>query len=429
MDFGTVLRNLRKSRHLTLEAVSRQAGISRVTLNRWERGTHQPRLTELEAVLKVLEASPKQRRQAMNLLDAPRAKTLIREEIHRIAEQRDLGPMPQRGDLLRTMRHRRGISQEVLAQQIGVSARTLHRWEYSEAWPTVEQLHALCFALKAHEAEVIALTVGRFAPQSPPSSESSSLEGIRARLRQLKALENRLPLAIEELGYLALEADAWPLALHRAEGQTLLADICCMYANFLQRLWRYDDAKRYGERAMELYPEKARTTPNQVIAGTIIVTSPIHRTRRPAKKWELDHLRFWLSEAQPWPHLISLVQSKIFCSFYAERASEAALQINREAIQSAERTEDPVILHQRQWGRGEVLLQQGRPQEALSWLAEAEDDFPCLRIRHRMLLARAYLALNQRSHAHDFLEKVFCDIHTHQLEQWRAEATALEALL
>lgn len=167
MPLGPFLRELRKHHSLTLETVSQRAGITRVTLNRWETGTHQPRLPELEAVLRVLEASPKQRRQALNLLDAPRAKALFREELQRIADQRDFGLMPQGGDLLRTLRHRRRLSQEILAARVGVSARTLHRWERSETWPTLEQLHAFCYAVGAHEEEVVALTVGRFFASSP----------------------------------------------------------------------------------------------------------------------------------------------------------------------------------------------------------------------------------------------------------------------
>lgn len=428
MDFGPFLRGLRKNRHLTLEVVSQRAGISRVTLNRWEKGTHQPRLTELEAVLGVLEAGPRQRRQALSLLDAPRARTLVREEVDRLAAQSDIGPMPRGGDLLRTMRYRRGLSQEVLAEQIGVSARTLHRWELSEVWPMMEQLHSLCFALGAQEEEIIALTMGCFSPDPPPP-ESRSQEGIRTRLEVLKSQEYLLPQAQEELGYLSLEVEAWPLALQRPDGQRLLADICSMYAVFLERSSRYTEAQRYAERALALFPDKARVSGWQVTAGTIAISSPIHRTRRPARKWEMDRLRFWLSEAQPWPNRVSWIYSKIFCSLYAEQDSEGALEVNELAIQAAERTENPLIIHSRQWGHAEVLIQQGRAEEALPWLASGVDDKPFYRVWRRILMTDAYLVLNQRSLAHDCLQEAYEDIHNHHLESWRKEADSLATLL
>lgn len=70
---GQLLTALRSQRGLTRSELGRQASIAHTTLSRWERGTFLPRLPELEAVLTTLNASQAQRRQALELLRAPRA--------------------------------------------------------------------------------------------------------------------------------------------------------------------------------------------------------------------------------------------------------------------------------------------------------------------------------------------------------------------
>src|SRR5437016_2875076 len=128
-NLGEFLRSLRKEEGLTLEQAARAAGIGRVTLNRWETGVHQPRLPELEALLGALRADPQRKRQALALMDAPRARKRTRALIAQIGERAGIGPMPNGGDLLRAMRMRRGLSREAAAERIGVSTRTLRRWE------------------------------------------------------------------------------------------------------------------------------------------------------------------------------------------------------------------------------------------------------------------------------------------------------------
>jgi transcriptional regulator with XRE-family HTH domain len=426
MSLGPFLRDLRKTRHLTLEAVSQRAGIARVTLNRWEKGTHQPRLAELDAVLGVLEASPRQRKQALNLLDAPRARNLVRDEINRIAERRNLGPMPQGGDLLRTMRHRRRLSQEALAKQIGVSARTLHRWERSEAWPTMEQLHAFCFAVGAHEEEVIGLTVGRFAPDTPP--EHRSLEAIAYRLQQVRMLEFSGSHIEEELGYLSLEKEAWSLALRQSEGQTLLAHICSAYALFLQRFRRFNESTDYAGRALDLYPQKASVPLSQINSGILATICPIQQWKRPMKKRELNELRFWLSQTEQEAQA-AWIHSMIAVGFAEEGAYEEALQVNAMALQLAKRSQYPLSVYVRQCDHACYLVALGHYEQALEWMVFEEEVPPFNRIPGNIIRASAYLGLNQRSEAYSYLQQIYTDIATHDLGVWREEADTLAAQL
>ncbi len=70
-------------------------------LARWRKA-----LAELEAVLRALDASPEEWERALALLDAPRAARQVKARIAPLED--DLGPLPWGGDLLRTMRRRRG---------------------------------------------------------------------------------------------------------------------------------------------------------------------------------------------------------------------------------------------------------------------------------------------------------------------------------
>jgi transcriptional regulator with XRE-family HTH domain len=136
---------------------------------------------------------------------------------------------------------RRGLSLEEAASLVEVTARTLRRWEKLEVWPSVEQLHRLCFALQAHEEEVVSLTVGQFSQK--PSVEKMSLEAIQERLKHLKRLENQpsgYPLF--ELDYLQLQRDAWPLAMCSAAGKQVLIAISAYYAQCLSFRERLSEA-------------------------------------------------------------------------------------------------------------------------------------------------------------------------------------------
>ena len=167
---------------------AQQAGIHRATLDRWEKGRAQPYLPELTALLSALDASEPQKRQALGLMDSPRAARQARSEIAQIAEQSGMGSLPNGGDLLCALRMRRGLSLEEAALRLQISGRTLRRWEKMEAWPSLGQLHRLCYALEAHEEEIVALTVGRFSQK--PRLKKNSLEAMQERLAELLTLEN-----------------------------------------------------------------------------------------------------------------------------------------------------------------------------------------------------------------------------------------------
>jgi DNA-binding transcriptional regulator YiaG len=94
----------------------------------------------LDAVLDALQAGPGQRRDALALIQAPRAERRL-ALLASPNQEADACPVP--GDLLRTLRLRRGLSLRAAAAELGVSPSTLSRWERSETVPSGTHLRRL----------------------------------------------------------------------------------------------------------------------------------------------------------------------------------------------------------------------------------------------------------------------------------------------
>jgi transcriptional regulator with XRE-family HTH domain len=420
---GQFLRHLRKARGLTLQQATRAAGISLSALDRWETGVNQPRLSELEALLTALRASAKQRGQVLALMDAPRARAQVQDKIFRIAQQTGLGPMPNGGDLLRAMRLRRGLPLEAVAARLGVTVRTLRRWERADVWPGMEQLHRLCYALGAHEEELVALTSGQFL--QTPTTGVTSLERARARMQQLLDLDQIISrLALTELGYLTLEAELWPLATRSVEGRRLLAEAYANHAQFLSRLDRFGEAGQHAERALDLIPEKSRPEMFWLRAGIVSALSAVRRGAQPTPKRGLDQLRHWLPLAR-WPEFEAWVLADMAEYLSLSGEAEVALSLSKQACQVAERCEGPIELRMRQRDRARLLLRMERPEEALPLLTIVERENPWPRADISLLRTEAHLGAGEPSEAQDWLERAMTDIQMYDLAYLQPQAATL----
>ena len=59
------------------------------------------------------------------------------------------------GDRLRKLRKKSGLTQEKLADAVGVSLLTLFRWEKGERSPRIDEIKALAKALGVSEADLL----------------------------------------------------------------------------------------------------------------------------------------------------------------------------------------------------------------------------------------------------------------------------------
>jgi transcriptional regulator with XRE-family HTH domain len=425
---GSLLRELRKTRGLGQAEVARRAAISRATLNNWETGKRQPRLPELEATLTALNASPRQRREALAQMNAPRAlyRTRAMLEQHAADLTEQAGPMPHGGDLLRAMRLRRGWNLDETARQAGVEIRTLSRWERGEAWPNATRLHTLCFCLDAQEEEVAALTLGRFSLGPAQAPSAASVEEVKAQLHQLVIVpETVVPYEQCELYWLSMEATAWPMAVHDEAARILLSELFARHAYWLVTLQRYPEAIRLADRAIETLPKGLLPQPWWCYALFASSTAEVYRSSRPAPARGIHLLQSRLSESiERWPMYEAWRRRELAEYLALQGSMEEALALSRQACQIAARR-DSWEEQLRKLDYAELLLQAGRPAEALPLLPTELSGSARNRIWEALLWVQALLETGDRHAAHLWLECAYALPQLDTQPRLRARADAL----
>lgn len=415
---------------MTIAQTAERAGLHRATLHRWEKDQAQPRLSELAALMSTLEASEAQKRSALRLIDAPRAARIVWQEVVQIAAQTGVSAMPHGGDLLRAMRMRRRLTLEAAARAVGVTDGTLRRWEKLEVWPSLEQLHRLCFALQAHDAEIIALTVGRFAQR--PRLEKASLDAVRERFDHQKVVERSLsgydPLY--ELTYFQMEADAWPLALQSAAGKQMLIKVYAHHAQQLSTQERLAEAGGVAERALELMTGNLKVKHFWIYPVIVAARSAIFRGERPAPERGLERLRPWLAEAG-WPDMQAWMLSDMAKYIGMRGKPEDSLILAEQACRVAEKSERDVELRNRKWDKAALLLKAGHPGEALTLLIDQEPQEAEVRegIEVALLRSEAYLETGDMVSARDWLQRALNAIDVYHIDYRRPRAESLAARL
>ncbi len=409
------LRQKRKAQSMTLEETARNAGIGRVTLNRWERGTHLPRLPELEQVLTALGVRGRERMRTLTMLDAPRAQVRLQEEVKEIARLRDLPPIPHGGEFLQAMRLRHGASRETVAQAVGVTTRTIRLWEQGEIWPNTEKLHRFCYALSADSSELIALTCGRFDVQ--PAERHTSIEALRHRLKQLE-LQPLLPgsQSLRDLEYLQLETQGWKLAARQDAGKKMLAEIYSSHARSISLSFQDVFAGEYALRALDLMPLTA-TLPQDRFwhnARVLYAISLWKQGGRSKAVQSYEMLNQWLPLTHD-PLYASWMRSRMASILMELENKEEALQQAKIACHVAEGCERPMDLRLRRLERAEVLIEVGQAENALGHLVLYADDDPIRKVAIGLARARAYLDMDDQNTAHQELQRVIPLCHQYQL--------------
>jgi transcriptional regulator with XRE-family HTH domain len=421
---GDFLQTLRASRRLGLSAAAQAAGVHRSTLHRWEQGDTLPRLSELEALLSVLKADPNQKRQALLRLDAPRGKTQVREDIVRIGEHLGIGSMPHGGDLLRALRMRRGLSLDEAASRIQITGGTLRRWEKMEVWPSLEQLHRLCYTLGAQEEEILALTVGRFA-QIWGDKENVTLESLQQRLEDISASRFALMQSqLIELSLLTLEAQLWALAARSAGGRRLLAQVYTLHAHILSDQERFAEMGQHADRALAIAPEKSTREEFWLRARIFSAHAESNRGSVSGNRRSIERFRQLLPFART-PDQESWILTSLGELLVEDGAIESGLFLIDQACRVAERCENPIYRRLHENDKARILLKIQRPAEALNIIATAPDDNVYFLTGQLLEQAEAYLDMGKPSEAHDHLDQAYHQIEAHNLHHFRSHADAL----
>ncbi len=423
---GTYLVELRQLRGLSATTLARQSAVSRSSLYNWETGRSTPRLQELEAVLRSLGASAKQKQDALQRLGAPRAQKRLKEIV---TASHDL---PHGGDLLRAMRLRRGWTQAEAASLLKVSQPTVARWERADAWPTPVVLQEICYTLQAHEREVAALTQGHqvFATSLSGKDALQTPEELDI---SLKAIDNQLETpegyALADLQYLGLTAQAVPVLQEKKWGQLQLAWILVRHAAYLSLRCQSAEAGRISEQILRLLPNGSEFTKDHRWYYIALSAEIYWANWKYPVKEQARVLEHWLDsplddKSQSW------LTSQLGTSLLAQGEVEAALEMMERSVRYISRSSArPSEVQRRRNDHAEVLLQAGQPESAAEMLRSMEDMKPPTRIRTKVSLSRANLKTGNRTIARDWLQKAHDENATVSITYYQNEIDELAARL
>ncbi|RYG74142.1 XRE family transcriptional regulator [bacterium] len=338
-----------------------------------------------------------------------------------------IGPMPHRGELLRALRMRRGFSQEETAQKIGVTTRTVRRWESSEVWPAPAYISSLCYCLEARTEEMVALTTGNLL--FLPNLENASLAELRTYGYQLFFYsDDTHTQALKELGFVMLEIQLGPFATRSETGRRVLSETYSFHAEYLCRQERFTESGYYADRALDLWPQETSPSKKIVMAGITAAHSATFRGPRPAPQRGMEILRYW-SGVVEWPEYQAWMLSNMADYVGQMGEAESSLAFVRQARAIAAHCDNPHELHNRELDEARILIDVGQPRQALI-LIHKDRPQPYLdhSAKFRLLEVAAYLNLGERSIAHDRFQDALRLIETNNLVHLlsRAEKLALQ---
>ncbi len=442
---GQLLTTLRAERGLSLRGLAHRAGIAHSTLGRWEKGTHLPRLPELEAALSILNATGRLRQQALTLLDAPRALAQTREETLRRAPAfvEAAGGLPGNGELLRVLRIRAGKTLETAAREMGVTASTLSRWERSEMRPGPARLHMLCLAMGANKQETAALTSSEDAAAFRPGADSAA-QIATLGLGMYEEHRRKPPAALNDLTHFGLEAQAWRLLPQGAEAKNVLFALYYWQMKTFINTARYEQAVPYVQKVLtltETMPDRitvpmaereafvleAREAQSRasiyqaLIAGQRAPASRPHHARRLARQWRTAHDAYFSA----W--MMSEAARLLANAGENETARDWSRQACKEADTGDAAHWTEALFRRRDYA--EILTDTGRSEDALDALeasAALNSVHPDCLARYHLLRTKIYLDLKRSAQAHEALSQASRTLKASQLVYLQASVETLE---
>ncbi len=419
---GALLRELRQSRRMSLGQLAERAVVAKSTVSRWEAGAYQPRLPELEAVLTALQASPSQRVEAMGRVQAPRAVGRLQGELAgrqpgpagADAPVEDAGLLPAGGDLLRAMRHRRGLSQEQVAAQLQVRPSAVSYWEQSKTMPAPDRLATLFDLLGAQPEERAFMRDGRRFLAPPLQATAASLDLLEQTLQTLRnevyAGESR---AID-LRFLVLQSQLAPLARFPGKqsgraARVLLTRVLAHYAEWLSWGNRRREAFRAADRAVEILQEDGgplHTTRALPLAVHVLAAVTRQKDAPVSAAQAVELLQRWLSLG-PDPGWENFLYRELADHAVDAGAIDSALSFSSRAQSAAEQMGEERAIRTSRKVRVRVLTRLGRYQEALALLPAEENPVPVSGCFEALDRADVLLGLEERDEAQWWVARAY----------------------
>ncbi len=223
---GVLLREQREALGLSQRQAARIASIASSTLSRWESGTCDPRVPELQSLLSALGVDGQGSLRILASQDTPRAARAVRHE--RAA--------PSGGELLRVLRVRAGLSLVEVASQFGVATSTVSRWESSLSRPSRTTLSSLLLFLGASPEERLCVESSGLAKVRSASNELS-FSDFETELSRLEQSFGVGDFSVGEIRILQLKSLLWWQATD-PEYARLLTRVQVIHDRFTERRGR-----------------------------------------------------------------------------------------------------------------------------------------------------------------------------------------------
>lgn len=404
---GELIRKLRTARGMSLRRLAKAAGIAPGTISYWEAGRVQPRIPELDAVLDALDCLESLRREAYAHINAPRALAKLRDTALLTKDLPGEDPvwLPASGDLLRSLRLRRGLTLERAATMLGVQPSTISRWEQSKTLSSESRLEAYCSLLCAYPEERDALTNIFLHPPSCNENGGLSPEALEQRLEQLRQDAMRGVSALMDLRFLTLERQLWPRADQHRAAWHLLVRTYVWHAQWLLWRERLAEAGRTAEYALNMIRGEQRPQRYWMRAVHVYATYLADGGKRERPAVAAGCVQNWLSAAL-WPDMEAWMYHNL--ATYQMRVGQPgdALASVEKATAAADRSGNPTAIRNSGCDSAVILLQVGRPEEARSLLSTEEQPNIYHRIHEAHTWATALLMLKDKSGAEEWVRRV-----------------------
>lgn len=441
--FGTHLRALRQSRGLTIEAASACAGLSRRSLTRWECGESSPRIPELNALLGALQISTAERHDLLEHLRVPRGVRVLRAN-----NEADGLSAPGAGELLWALRLRKGWTLETTAEQLGVNATTIGRWEQSETRPSAEQLKKLCRLLGAEKAETTAicnLHLNGASSSYPRTTSGLSVSALQqAWIDTERSYLHPGGYSLYNLRCHVLTVEAYKLLRKHPSVRLLLCEIMVAHLRHLSLAEMHPAAARVANRLIELSKDERVLRRTWVYSQITLARSItdgadwLHRdhsgsTRKPKTGGPAISRAIYLLQSigsMPTdPTLDSWLHGLLARLYCLEGSTGAAIEVACHSVQLAQRTDDDYTMNARTCDLAAVLQYSCKPSEAIDHIAYSACYDPATTMHTKLVHASVLADLGERNEARHMLSKLNSLVDDYNFLHFKAPVAQLRRRL
>jgi transcriptional regulator with XRE-family HTH domain len=413
---GTLIREARTMRNMSLRGLAAVAQLAPSTLSQWETGKALPRIPELNAVLEALRCSEALRLEAYACIQAPRALAEFRETGCLVADDSGLERtwLPTSGDLLRALRRRKHLSLEQAAALLGVKPSTISRWEMSKSTQSEEHCDAYCHILSVEPDERKALSCLFLHPAPSEGGETRSPESLERQLEEIKQAAILGKSTLIDLRFLCLEAQLWQAIPRQPSAWDLLMQTYIWHAQWL--LWRdrVAEAGEMAQRALLLTESLADPQPCWFRAVHVYATYLVEGTKRANPLRAIEFLLDWLPLAR-WPETEAWMHHNLATYQFRAGRIEEALATCERADQIVERSKKPMALRNSRCDSAVIHLRTGQYEKARELLVRDEQPNVYHRIYEAQTWMETMLGLGEVSAAQEWWVRTEEIVRTYNL--------------